>query len=159
MTNLIRIRTAGEIIASIPVALEFIPARSVIALLLADTKSISAVRVNADADGAAAQITEVAQRQGINTVVLVAVADPDVTGDALRTLEATRDALHATGIAIGGATTSSPNFQTPSSASSPTRTLRKPLHPPRRGVDPTPSTRPKAYSTRSAADSPKQPDR
>ncbi|MBM4473658.1 DUF4192 family protein [Rhodococcus hoagii] len=74
-TNPIRISTATEIVTAVPALLGFIPQRSVVAILLDGAKVVCAIRVDAGMDHLATQLLPVAEKQAVDSMILVSVAD------------------------------------------------------------------------------------
>ncbi|BDC75075.1 DUF4192 domain-containing protein (plasmid) [Prescottella equi] len=97
-TNPIRISTATEIVTAVPALLGFIPQRSVVAILLDGAKVVCAIRVDAGMDHLATQLLPVAEKQAVDSMILVSVADAQHTDQSLATLEAIRATLATAGV-------------------------------------------------------------
>ncbi|MBM4527301.1 DUF4192 family protein [Rhodococcus hoagii] len=97
-TNPIRISTATEIVTAVPALLGFIPQRSVVAILLDGAKVVCAIRVDAGMDHLATQLLPGAEKQAVDSVILVSVADAQHTDQSLATLEAIRATLATAGV-------------------------------------------------------------
>ncbi|MGW9567058.1 DUF4192 domain-containing protein (plasmid) [Prescottella equi] len=97
-TNPIRISTATEIVTAVPALLGFIPHRSVVAILLDGAKVVCAIRVDAGMDHLATQLLPVAEKQAVDSMILVSVADAQHTDQSLATLEAIRATLATAGV-------------------------------------------------------------
>lgn len=103
MSNPIRISTPTEIIAAIPALLGFYPTRSVVVIMVCGSTVAAVLRIDAmetdpERSHAAADIADVARKHDVDTALLVAVADAQVAGATLRTLDTVRETLADGGI-------------------------------------------------------------
>jgi hypothetical protein len=98
-----RLSSPTEIVAAIPALLGFTPSQSVVGLILVGNKVAAVMRVDPEGTApkrrvTAEQFANAALQNEAHTVLLLAIAEGEVVGEVLRTLDAIREALDFAGI-------------------------------------------------------------